>query len=182
MSFSLYRSVPNLITLGRLVLVPAIIAMIAAERWQAACVVFILAGISDAVDGWIAKTFNLRTELGAYLDPLADKALIDSIFVALAIVGVLPATIAILVVARDVMIVGAFMVSWFLHKPMAVKPLLISKLNTLVQLGCAAMVLGVKAFDFPAGVWFDISIYAVAFLTLASTGAYFEQWIRHMSV
>lgn len=182
MSFSFYRSLPNFITLGRLILVPAIIAMISAERWRAACVVFILAGLSDAIDGWIAKTFNLRSELGAYLDPLADKALIVSIYVALAIVGALPATLTILVVARDVMIVGAFMVSWFLHRPMVVKPLLISKLNTLVQLGCAAMVLAVKAFDFQVGIWFDISIYTVAFLTLASTGAYFEQWLRHMNV
>ena len=91
----------NLITLGRLGLVPAIISMIAAQRWQAACVLFILAGVSDALDGWIAKTFDLRTQLGAYLDPLADKALIVSIYVALAIVGVVPATIAIIVVARD---------------------------------------------------------------------------------
>jgi len=182
MSFPLYRSLPNLITLGRLVLVPAIISMIAAQRWQAACVVFVIAGLSDALDGWIAKTFDLRSELGAYLDPLADKALIVSIYVALAIVGVLPATIAIIVVARDVMIIGAFMISWLLGKPMAVKPLLISKLNTLVQLGVAAMILGVKAFGFPIGLWFDLSLYAVAALSLASIAAYFNQWIRHMSV
>jgi cardiolipin synthase len=182
MGFSLYRSLPNLITFGRLLLVPAIISMIAAERWQAACVVFVIAGLSDALDGWIAKSFDLRSELGAYLDPLADKALIVSIYVALAIVGVLPATIAIIVVARDVMIVGAFMISWFLEKPMEVRPLLISKLNTLVQLACAAMILGVKAFDFPAGVWFNLSLYAVAALSLASIAAYFNQWIRHMSV
>ncbi|WP_026605709.1 CDP-alcohol phosphatidyltransferase family protein [Methylocapsa acidiphila] len=182
MTISLYRSLPNFITVGRLALVPAIIAAISAERWRAACLLFVVAGLSDAADGWIAKSFDLRSELGAYLDPLADKALIVSIYVALAIVGAVPATISILVVARDVMIVGAFMVSWFLHKPMAVRPLLISKLNTLVQLGCAAMVLAVKAFDFPVGSWFEISLFAVAFLTIASMAAYFEQWMKHMSV
>lgn len=182
MSYAPYRSLPNLISLGRLVLVPAIIAMIATERWKEACVVFIVAGISDAVDGWIAKTFDLRTELGAYLDPVADKALIVSIYVALAIVSVLPPTIVILVVARDMMIIGAFMISLILRKPVTIKPLVISKLNTAAQISFAAMVLGVKAFGLPAGAWFDVSLYIVAALTLASTAAYFGQWIKHMNL
>ena len=177
-----FRSLPNLISLGRLVLVPAIIAMIAEERWKEACIVFIIAGISDAVDGWIAKTFDLRTELGAYLDPLADKALIVSIYVALAIVAVLPATLVILVVARDMMIIGAFMISLVMRKPVKVKPLMISKLNTAAQISFAAMVLGDKAFGFSAGMWFDVSLYCVAALTLASTAAYIGQWIKHMNL
>jgi cardiolipin synthase len=177
-----FRSLPNLISLGRLVLVPAIIVMIATERWKEACIVFIIAGISDAVDGWIAKTFDLRTELGAYLDPVADKALTMSIYVALAIVAVLPSTLAILVVARDMMIIGAFMISLILRKPVKVKPLMVSKLNTAAQISFAAMVLGIKAFGFHAGTWFDVSLYGVAALTLASTAAYIGQWIRHMNL
>jgi cardiolipin synthase (CMP-forming) len=182
MSYTPYRSLPNLISLGRLMLVPAIIAMIANERWKEACILFIIAGISDAVDGWLAKTFNLTTELGAYLDPVADKALIVSIYVALAIVAVLPTTIAILVVARDVMIIGAFMISLILRKPVKVKPLMISKLNTAAQISFAALVLGIKAFGIPAGAWFDVSLYCVAALTLASTAAYIGQWVRHMNL
>ena len=162
-----YRSLPNLISLGRLILVPAIISMIADQRWREACILFVIAGISDAIDGWIAKTFDWRSELGSYLDPLADKALIDSIYVSLAIVGVIPATIAILVVARDLMIIGAFMISLVLRKPVKARPLMISKLNTLAQLGFAALVLGVKAFGLPSGPWFDGLLYCVAVLTLA---------------
>src|ERR1700730_1785234 len=173
---------PNLITPGRLVLAPAVVAMIATQRWKEACIVFIVASLSDAVDGWLANTFDLRSELGAYLDPLADKALIVSTYVSLAIVEVLPATIAILVVARDIMIIGAFMISLVMRKPMKVKPLTISKLNTTAQISFAAMVLGGKAFDFPAGAWFEVSLYAVAALTLASTAAYFGQWIKHMNL
>ncbi len=180
--FSYYRSLPNLISLGRLVLAPAIVSLIIAERWKEACVVFIIAGVSDAVDGWLAKTFELRTELGAYLDPLADKALIVSIYVTLAVVSVLPATIAIIVVARDVMIIGAFMISGFMRRPVKVKPLMISKLNTAAQISFAAMVLVAKAFQFPAAAWFQIMLYSVAALTIASTAAYLRQWIRHMSV
>ncbi|MGH6842074.1 MAG: CDP-alcohol phosphatidyltransferase family protein [Methylocella sp.] len=180
--FSQYRSLPNLITLSRLVLAPAVVAMIAAQRWKAACIVFIIAGLSDAVDGWLAKRFDLRSELGAYLDPLADKALIVSIYVSLAIADVLPASIAILVVARDIMIIGAFMISLIIGKPIKVKPLMISKFTTAAQISFAAMVLGVKAFDFPADAWFDVSLLAVAGLTLASTAAYFFQWIKHMNL
>jgi cardiolipin synthase (CMP-forming) len=177
-----YRSLPNLISLGRLVLAPTIIAMIATQRWKEACIVFIIAGLSDAIDGWIAKTFDLRSELGAYLDPVADKALIVSIYVALAIAAALPATLAILVVARDVMIIGAFMISLIMHKPIKVKPLMISKLNTAAQLSFATAVLGARAFDFPASTWFDVSLYVVAGLTLASAAAYFGQWIKHMNL
>jgi cardiolipin synthase (CMP-forming) len=181
MKFSLFGSLPNLISLGRLLLVPAIIALIAAQRWREAFVCFIIAGASDALDGWLAKTFDLRTQLGAYLDPIADKALLVSIYVALAIVGAIPATIAIIVVARDFMIVGAFMVSWFLDRPLEVRPLVISKINTLAQILFAALVLSVEAFGLGKGAWFQFSLYAVAGLALASLGAYFSQWFRHMS-
>ncbi len=180
MNFSKYGSLPNLISLGRLILVPAIISLITAHRWKEAWVFFIIAGASDALDGWIARTFNLRSQLGAYLDPLADKALLVSIYAALAIIGVIPATIAIIVIARDVMIVGAFVVARMLDNPFEVKPLLISKLNTLVQILFAALVLSVEAFGVEKGLWFDLSLYAVAALALASLGAYFLQWIRHM--
>jgi cardiolipin synthase len=181
-SYFHYRSLPNLISIGRFLLVPAIVAMISSERWKEACVLFIAAGFSDALDGWIAKTFNLTTELGAYLDPLADKALLVSIYVALAIVGAVPATITIIIVARDVMIIGAFMISLILGKPVKVRPLMISKLNTAAQLAFAALVLATMAFGFSAGLLFNLSLYTVAALTLASTAAYFRQWIRHMNL
>lgn len=181
MKITLFGSLPNLITLGRLLLVPVVIALIAAQRWKEAFVCFIIAGASDALDGWLAKTFNLRTRLGAYLDPIADKALLVSIYVALAIIGVIPATIAIIVVARDFMIVGAFMISWFLDRPLEVRPLVISKINTLAQITLATLLLGVEAFGFAKGLWFQLSLYVVAGLALASLGAYFIGWFRHMS-
>lgn len=179
---SAYASLPNLITLGRLVLVPVVIAMISAGRWPEAFFVFALAGFSDAVDGWLAKRFNLRTELGAYLDPLADKALLVSIYVALAVVNAVPSTLAIMVVARDVMIIGAFMISWLMNRPIKIRPLWISKLNTATQIGFAAAVLGAKAFHFGLGTWFNVAVYGVAALTLASLAAYLTTWARHMSL
>jgi cardiolipin synthase len=177
-----YGSIPNLITLTRLVLVPVIVAMITAGRWKEVFVLFVIAGLSDALDGWIAKTFDLRTDLGAYLDPLADKALLVSIYVALAIVAEVPPWLAVLVVSRDLMIIGAFLVSWLLGKPIAVRPILVSKLNTGAQIAFAAAVLAIKAFEVPAGIWLDLGSYGVAILTFLSLSAYFAQWIRHMSL
>ena len=97
-------NLPNFITLARMLMTPLAVMMIISQRFFPAFLIFILAGVSDAIDGFIAKRFDLRTELGAYLDPLADKALLISIYVSLAIYAGLPAWIAITVVSRDVMI------------------------------------------------------------------------------
>ena len=92
MDFSqIVKNIPNLITLARMLMTPVAVAMIVSHRYLAAFLIFLLAGVSDGVDGFIARRFDLRSELGAYLDPLADKALLISIYVALAIYGVLPA-------------------------------------------------------------------------------------------
>src|SRR3954453_17609857 len=118
-------SIPNLITLGRILLVPVLVWAIAAGEMLAAFILFVVAGISDAVDGFLAKRFGMTSEIGAYLDPLADKALIVSIYVALGITEAIPRWLVILVVSRDIMIVTAVMLSWFVGKPMPVKPLLV---------------------------------------------------------
>jgi len=182
MSLSRFGSLPNLITLARLLLVPVVIAMIASQRWLDAFLIFVVAGISDAIDGWLAKTFDLTTELGAFLDPAADKALLISIYVALAIVQVIPAPLAILVVARDLMIIGAIVMSWLVNKPVEIRPLLISKVNTTAQIGFAALVLAGKACGFGLYGFFDISLYVVAALTLASLAAYLWQWMSHIGL
>ncbi len=90
----------------------------------------------------------MTSELGALLDPLADKALLVSIYVALGIWGAMPRWIVILVVSRDIMIVGAVIVSWLYGKPMAMKPLMVSKLNTVAQVIFAALVLAALGFRF----------------------------------
>ena len=95
-------SIPNIITLGRIMLVPIIVWAIVSSQMEVAFAVFLIAGISDAVDGFLAKRFNMTSELGALLDPLADKALLVSIYVALGIWGAVPRWIVILVVSRDI--------------------------------------------------------------------------------
>lgn len=176
-----FAFLPNLISLGRLILVPVSVDMIASRRWPEALAIFLVAGVSDALDGWIARRFDLRSELGAYLDAIADKALLVCDYVTLAVVGILPLWLALIVVSRDLMIVGAVILSWLLDRPMEIKPLWISKANTLGQIGFVAMVLAALAFGLPLGGWATAGQWAVTALTLASLAAYFRRWVTHMS-
>lgn len=174
-------TIPNLISVARLVLVPICIDALVDGRWDVAFWVFLIAGVSDGIDGWIARRFDQRSELGAHLDPLADKALLVSIFVTLGLVGILPAWLAILVVSRDVLIVGGVMLSWVLGRRMPIQPLFVSKANTTAQIAFAALVLGSRAFGVETErLWFAGEL-AVAALTIASGSAYVVDWLKAMS-
>jgi len=174
-------NIPNLITLGRILLVPVIIWAITSGQMAAAFVLFVIAGVSDAVDGFLAKRFHMQSEMGALLDPLADKALLVSIYVALGISADLPRWLVILVVSRDVIIIGAVIVSWLLDRPVPMKPLMISKINTVVQVTYAALALATLGFGFVLAPLDVILKVAVTLTTLASVGAYLVEWVRHMS-
>jgi cardiolipin synthase len=174
-------SIPNIITLVRILLVPVIVWAIASGQMEIAFAIFVIAGVSDAVDGFLAKRFNMASELGALLDPLADKALLVSIYVALGIWGAFPRWIVILVVSRDIMIVGAVIVSWLFDRPIPMKPLMISKVNTVAQVALAALVLAALGFGFDASPYEVILMICVAVLSLASVAFYVVEWVRHMS-
>jgi cardiolipin synthase (CMP-forming) len=175
-----FAGLPNLITVARLLLAPLAVLMIVSQRFMPAFVIFLAAGVSDALDGFIAKRFNLRTELGAYLDPLADKALLVSIYVTLSIVGELPPAIAIIVVSRDVMILIAVLISWLLDNPVAIKPVWVSKFNTAVQIAVAALTLGGRAVGLDPFPGEEYALWLVVASTLASGGVYITQWLDHM--
>lgn len=174
-------SIPNLITLGRILLVPIVVWAIASGAMWIAFVLFVAAGVSDAVDGYLAKRFGMTTELGAYLDPLADKALIVSIYLTLGINGELPRWLVILVVSRDILIVGAVLLSRLVGTPIKVKPLLVSKLNTVAQILFACVVLGSLGFNFEVPTLKLVLMGLVAVLTLLSVAAYVAEWVRHMN-
>lgn len=174
-------TIPNLISVFRLLLVPVVIVAILEDRWLAAFLAFLVAGVSDGIDGWIARRFDMRSELGAVIDPLADKALLVSIYVTLAIVGALPQWLVVLVVSRDVMIVIAYVVSWIMSRPIAVKPLFVSKVNTALLIGFATIVLGGNAFGIGFGPLEQIMAFGIAVLTIVTLGIYLVVWLRHMS-
>ncbi|KAF0120467.1 MAG: CDP-diacylglycerol--glycerol-3-phosphate 3-phosphatidyltransferase, partial [Xanthobacteraceae bacterium] len=174
-------NIPNLLTLLRILLVPVVVWAIAQRQMEIALAAFVVAGITDAVDGYVAKRFNQQTELGAYLDPLADKTLIVSIYLSLAIFGFIPPWVAILVVSRDIMIVGAVVLSTLMERPLTIQPLLVSKANTVAQIVFAALVLAAKGLKLDLDWAIFLAMWSVAVLTLASAGAYVIGWTRHMS-
>lgn len=174
-------NIPNTLTLGRIVLVPVVMWLIVTHEMMAAFVLFLLAGASDAADGFLAKRYNWRTELGAYLDPIADKALLVSIYVTLGFYGHLPAWIVIAVVSRDILIIGAFLLSWVLSRPVPIHPLLISKVNTLAQIVLAGLVLADLGIGLGADDLIAVLIPVTGILTIVSAGAYFLGWLNHMA-
>lgn len=174
-------SIPNIITLGRILLVPVIVWAIASNQMAIAFAIFIVAGVSDAVDGFLAKRFNMASELGALLDPIADKALLVSIYIALGTWGAVPGWIVILVVSRDIMIVAAVIVSWLVGKPIPMKPLMVSKLNTVAQVAFASLVLASLGFGFNPTPYDLILMGFVTVFTLVSVSLYLMEWVRHMS-
>jgi cardiolipin synthase len=160
----------NLVTLGRLLMVIPLVWLIVSERLEAAFWLFIAAAASDAVDGFIAKNFNARTHLGSYLDPLADKVLLNGIYLALAMGHWLPMWMVALVIGRDLLIVGGVMLIRRRHPIFQPRPLLIGKINTLAQILLAAAAMA------QISGWIDLAVavdglVAVVTLTTVLSGA-----------
>jgi cardiolipin synthase (CMP-forming) len=162
-------------------MVPLIVWLIVAGQNGAAFAAFLIAGISDAVDGFIARQFNLRSDLGAFLDPIADKALLVSIYATLAYVEAIPPWLVILVISRDILIVGAVVLSWMLSEPIGTRPHWVSKVNTVFQIALAALVLGDLAFGLDMNGIRAIAVIVVGVLTVLSGGVYLVDWVKHMA-
>jgi cardiolipin synthase len=173
-----YFTLPNAITFARLCAVPGMVWLVLNQRLDIAFWVFVAAGISDAVDGWLARVRRSRSTLGAILDPMADKALLVSIYVTLAGIGVLPDWLAILVVFRDLLIVGGVLLLYVLGQPPRIRPLFVSKLNTALQITLAAGALLLAGYGMGDSVLIDIAIWMVAASTFASGAAYVVQAAR----
>lgn len=170
-------SIPNIITFCRILAVPLAMYMILTGDIATAFWIFVAAGVSDGLDGAIARMFRARTRLGGYLDPIADKALIVGVYLALGHVGLVPLWLVMLVVFRDVMIIGGVLLLYTLKETLAMQPLYISKINTVVQIALAAAILapaglgaglGLAEFHlFGLGVA-EVLVYACAVTTAAS--------------
>ncbi|MEH6547531.1 MAG: CDP-alcohol phosphatidyltransferase family protein [Sneathiella sp.] len=174
-------NIPNSITLFRMMLVPVIVWLILREQMLAAFIVFLIAGVTDALDGLIAKQFDLVTPLGTYLDPLADKVLLVSIYVTLGIQEFLPSWLVILVVSRDILIVGGILLTFLMELNLEIAPSKISKFNTFCQIILAALILGDRGLNLGDNFIIVICIYAVAITTVLSGHNYILQWSRQNS-
>jgi cardiolipin synthase len=127
-------NIPNTLTVLRIVLVPVIVIFLMQGQYGKALICFIIAGVTDGLDGLIARSLNQTTVVGAYLDPLADKALVISMFTTLAIIGVIPGWLAVVVISRDCIILGGILVMTLMSIDLEIKPSFVSKVNTTLQL------------------------------------------------
>ncbi len=174
-------TIPNFITIGRFLMVPLVVWSLLNGKYPLAFACFLIAGLSDGVDGFIARHFNQRSILGAWLDPAADKLLLVSVYIMLGWLQELPSWLVVLVVSRDGLIVGAIILSSMMGTVVEMKPLLISKANTFMQIALAALVLAELALIVELPLTREIMVFVTAFLTLGSGIAYVRGWIDTMS-
>jgi cardiolipin synthase len=165
-------TLPNVITFARLCAVPLSVWLVMEHQFALAFFLFVAAGASDAVDGWLARRNGGGNSVGAMLDPVADKALLVTMYVTLAVVKVLPDWLAILVVFRDTLIVGGVVVLSLLGQPVMMRPLYISKLNTVLQIVLVAVALLLSGFGLQAPAVLSVLVWLVAATTLGSGAAY----------
>ena len=174
------KSIPNLISIIRIILIIPVLLLIYRESYDLA-LFFLLAGLSDALDGYLAKKFDWRTRVGALLDPVADKLLVAGTFIILTWLGLVPFWLAAVVVSRDIIIaLGVFIYS-FVYEPFHGEATKISKINTFLEILYVLMVLSSKAFFWPSNTVIIITGSAV-FVTVFISGLdYIMSWIRRVN-
>ena len=167
---------PNAITLSRIALVPVLILALKDERYALALALFVLAGVSDALDGFLAKRLHLTSRLGGILDPAADKILLVSAYVMLTVLEHIPFWLMLSVTFRDLLIVGGYLVYVAHAGPVSMRPSRLSKLNTFMQIALVGVILAEQAlhWSYPGGV--DMLVIAVWLTTVASAVHYLWSW------
>ncbi len=159
-------NIPNLLTLLRLILVPLIVILLIQGSFLKALAVFVVAGLSDALDGFLARVLHQQTVLGAYLDPIADKALLISSFLTLAVLQVIPGWLAVIIISRDVIILLGIAILSLLSIPLEIRPAFVSKVTTALQLITILMALAINSMP---GGFHQLPLLAVYWLTALFT-------------
>lgn len=172
-------TIPNLITAFRIILVPVFVIYLINDRLNAALVVFLVCMISDGIDGMVARVFNQKSRLGAYLDPLADKTLLVTAFVLLGVRGYLPSWFTVTAIARDVMILLGVMVIHLNRLEIKIRPSAVSKINTCFQFITLSVVL-LKGCILLPPVVYHVLYYITAALTITSGLHYMQYGLRLM--
>ena len=160
-------NLPNLLTLMRVLLIPLFVILIINRVFDWALVTFAVAGITDAIDGLIARLTGQRTELGAYLDPIADKLLLSSAFVTLAIIELIPSWLTVIVVARDILILIGFLMFFLTNRQPKMEPSYVSKITTFFQISTILLFLVSEYYSIPKLLYY-FAIYGVVLFTILS--------------
>jgi cardiolipin synthase len=160
------KTAPNLLTLLRLIFIPFIMIAVLQRHWKIALALLLLAGISDGLDGLLARWLKQRTVLGQYLDPIADKLLLSTLFIELSVLRMIPWYVTVLVFTRDlfIIIVGALL--YASNGFTDFRPSIFGKMNTVAQVGTVLLVLLRRAGPYPA---LNVAVRAAFWLTLALT-------------
>jgi cardiolipin synthase len=170
--------IPNLISFLRLLLIIPIVWYLLQEHYQIALGLFVLAGLSDAVDGYLARKYHWGSHLGGWLDPLADKAMQVSVYICLTWLELIPVWLLLAVIFRDLLIITGGLYYYYRVEKVNATPSLISKLNTLMQILLVIIILLHKSlFELPV-IMLDIIIYTVLATTVLSGMDYVITWSR----
>jgi cardiolipin synthase len=171
-------NIPNFLTLVRIVLVPVVVIFLIQGAFLKALIVLIISGITDALDGFLARILRQQTVLGAYLDPIADKALLISCFVTLSVKGIIPGWLTVIVISRDVVILVGIAILTLMSVPFEVRPALVSKITTGLQL--FTVLFSIMFRIFPGAIDCIVIIvlnWTTAVFTIVSGLNYMFRWI-----
>ncbi len=175
-------NVPNFLTLLRIILVPAIVIFLMQGAFCKALFLFIISGITDAMDGFLSRLLNQQTVLGAYLDPIADKALLASCFLALSILGIIPGWVTVIVISRDFIILLGISILFMMSVSFEIRPAFVGKLTTTIQLATILVVLAHQClsggFD---DVWVMYSYVLTAGFTVISGFIYIVRGLKFIN-
>jgi cardiolipin synthase len=160
-------NIPNFLTVFRIVLVPVIVIFLIQGEYTKALMCFVIAGVTDGLDGMLARYLNQTTVVGAYLDPLADKVLLISMYATLAVIGVIPGWLSVIVISRDCIILGGILVLTLMSVSLEIRPSFVSKINTTLQLATIFFALLMKVCV--AGKHFREVLIFVYWVTAAFT-------------
>jgi cardiolipin synthase len=172
--------IPNVISIIRIILIMPVLILIYQSQFEWALFLFLVAGISDALDGYLAKHFGWRTRIGALLDPVADKLLVGGTYIILTWLGLIPLWLSAVVILRDLIIAGGVLFYSFVIEPFEGEPTIISKINTFLELLFVLMVLSSSAFMWPSQGT-NIALGSAVFVTVVISGIdYIISWTRRV--
>jgi cardiolipin synthase len=172
-------NIPNFLSLLRIILVPVVIIFLIQDSYGKALITFIIAGLTDALDGTLARLLNRQTVLGSYLDPIADKVLLTASFVTLSILGIIPSWLTVLVISRDFIILLGIAILSMMSVPYEIKPAFIGKVTTALQIGTIFLALLFQAVSHDLSYdWIVILCWLTGILTIASGLIYITKGVR----
>ena len=176
-------NLPNFLSLLRIILVPVIVIFLIQGSYAKVLIVFVVAGLTDALDGALARLLNKQTKLGSFLDPLADKILLSTSFIALAIFSLIPSWLAVIVISRDFLILLGIMILSMMSVTYEIKPIFVSKVTTTLQIATVffALLLKTVTYDIISYNWIIVLSWLTASFTIISGLIYIIKGIKFIN-